>query len=57
MISSILHVTRNELSWRATHAGYGPHKTLYDGFIQWSASAWSTASSLTSQVKPVSSTA
>jgi len=36
VLSGILFVIRNGLRWRDAPAGYGPHKTIYNGFIRWS---------------------
>ena len=36
VLSGIIHVIRNGLRWRDAPAEYGPHKTLYNGFIRWS---------------------
>ena len=37
VISGIIHVIRNGLRWRDAPAVYGPHKTLYNRFVRWSA--------------------
>ena len=37
VISGIIFVIRNGLRWRDVPATYGPHKTLYNRFIRWSA--------------------
>jgi transposase len=34
IVSGIIHVIRNGLSWHDAPADYGPHKTLYNGFIR-----------------------
>ena len=36
-ISGIIHVIRHGLMWRDAPAVYGPHKTLYNRFVRWSA--------------------
>ena len=37
VISGIIHVIRNGLMWRDVPERYGPHKTLYNRFVRWSA--------------------
>ena len=37
IISGIIFVIRNGLRWRDAPAAYGPHKTIYNRFIRWSA--------------------
>lgn len=37
VISGIIHVIRNGLMWRDAPGRYGPHKTLYNRFVRWSA--------------------
>ena len=37
VISGIVHVIRHGLMWRDAPAVYGPHKTLYNRFVWWSA--------------------
>jgi transposase len=37
VISGIVHVIRHGLMWRDAPAAYGPHKTLYNRFVRWSA--------------------
>ena len=37
VISGIVHVIRNGLMWRDAPERYGPHKTLYNRFVRWSA--------------------
>ena len=37
VISGIIFVIRNGLRWRDVPATYGPHKTIYNRFIRWSA--------------------
>lgn len=37
VISGIIHVIRNGLMWRDAPERYGPHKTLYNRFVRWSA--------------------
>jgi len=37
VISGIIHVIRNGLMWRDAPEHYGPHKTLYNRFVRWSA--------------------
>ena len=37
VISGIVHVLRNGLMWRDAPSEYGPHKTLYNRFVRWSA--------------------
>ena len=37
VISGIIHVIRNGLMWRDAPDRYGPHKTLYNWFVRWSA--------------------
>ena len=34
VISGIIHVIRSALMWRDAPACYGPHKTLYNRFVQ-----------------------
>jgi transposase len=36
VISGIIHVIRNGLSWRDAPEVYGTHKTLYSRFVRWS---------------------
>lgn len=36
VISGIIFVIRNGLSWRDTPRDYGPHKTIYNRSIRWS---------------------
>ena len=36
-ISGIIFLIRNRLRWRDVPASYGPHKTIYNRFIRWSA--------------------
>jgi transposase len=36
VLSGIFHVLRRGLQWRDAPTEYGPHKTLYNRFIQWS---------------------
>jgi transposase len=45
-------VIRNGLRWRDAPAGYGPHKTIYNRFVRWSASASSTRSSPNWRARP-----
>lgn len=45
VISGIIHVLRNGLRWRDAPADYGPPKTIYNRFVRWSRSAYSTGSS------------
>jgi len=37
VISGIIFVIRNGQRWRDVPASYGPHKTIYNSFIRWSA--------------------
>jgi len=37
VISGIIHVLKRGLQWRDAPKEYGPHKTLYNRFIRWSA--------------------
>ena len=37
VISGIIFVIRNGLRWRDVPVSYGPHKTIYNRFIRWSA--------------------
>lgn len=37
VISGIIHVIRGGLMWRDAPVAYGPHKTLYNRFVRWSA--------------------
>ena len=37
VISGIIHVIRNGLMWKDAPPVYGPHKTLYNRFVRWSA--------------------
>ena len=37
VISGIIFVIRNGLRWRDVPASYGPHKTIYNRFVRWSA--------------------
>lgn len=37
IISGIIFVIRNGVRWRDAPAAYGPHKTIYNRFIRWSA--------------------
>ncbi len=37
VISGIIFVIRNGLRWRDAPSDYGPHKTIYNRFIRWSA--------------------
>ena len=37
IISGIIFVIRNGLRWRDAPAAYGPHKTIYNRCIRWSA--------------------
>ena len=36
VISGIVFVIRNGLSWRDAPRDYGPHKTIYNRFVRWS---------------------
>jgi transposase len=36
VISGIIYVIRNGLEWKDAPPAYGPHKTLYNGFVRWS---------------------
>ena len=36
IVSGIIFVIRNGLSWRDAPAGYGPHKAIYNRLICWS---------------------
>jgi transposase len=51
VISGIIHVVRGGLMWRDAPSVYGPPKTLCNGFIRWSRSVSSTASSPRWQAK------
>ncbi len=37
VINGIIFVIRNGLRWRDAPSDYGPHKTIYNRFIRWSA--------------------
>ena len=37
VVSGIIFVIRNGLRWRDVPPSYGPHKTIYNRFIRWSA--------------------
>jgi len=37
VVSGIIYVIRNGLQWKDAPKAYGPHKTLYNCFICWSA--------------------
>jgi transposase len=37
VISGIIHVLQSGCRWKDAPAGYGPHKTLYNRFVRWSA--------------------
>jgi len=37
VISGIIHILRHGLMWRDAPFVYGPHKTLYNRFVRWSA--------------------
>jgi transposase len=37
VISGIVYVIRNGLRWKDAPKEYGPHKTLYNRFVRWSA--------------------
>ena len=37
VLSGIIFINRNGLRWRDAPAAYGPHKTLYNRFVRWSA--------------------
>ena len=37
VISGIIFVIRNGLRWRDLPASYGPHETIYNRFVRWSA--------------------
>ncbi len=37
VISGIIYVLKNGLQWKDAPCQYGPHKTLYNRFIRWSA--------------------
>ena len=37
VVSGIIYVIRNCLQWKNAPKGYGPHKTLYNRFVRWSA--------------------
>jgi putative transposase len=39
VISGIIYVIRHGLQWKDAPGGYGPHKTLYNRFVRWSAGA------------------
>ena len=36
VLSGIIFINRNGLRWRDAPREYGPHKTLYNGWKQWS---------------------
>lgn len=36
VLSGIVHVIWNELTWRDASSGYGPRKTLHNRFVRWS---------------------
>jgi transposase len=36
VISGIVFVIKNGLRWRDAPGDYGPHKTIYNGFVRWS---------------------
>ena len=42
VISGIVFVIRNGLRWRDVPRDYGPHKTIYNRFVQWSRLVCST---------------
>lgn len=37
VVSGIVYVIRNGLQWKNAPKAYGPHKMLYNGFVNWSA--------------------
>jgi putative transposase len=37
IVSGIIFVIRNGLRWRDAPRAYGPHKTIYNRFVRWSA--------------------
>lgn len=37
VLSGIIHIIRNVLRWCDAPREYGPHKTLYNRFVRWSA--------------------
>src|SRR5512136_1642634 len=37
VVSGIIYVIRNGLQWKDAPKAYGPHKTLYNRFVRWSA--------------------
>ena len=37
VISGIIYVLKNGLQWKDAPRQYGPHKTLYNRFVRWSA--------------------
>ena len=37
VISGIIYVIRNGLRWSDAPPSYGPHKTIYNRFVRWSA--------------------
>lgn len=37
VVSGIVYVIHNGLQWKDAPVGYGPHKTLYNRFVRWSA--------------------
>lgn len=37
VLSGIIFIIRNGLRWRDAPVSYGPHKTLYNRFVRWSA--------------------
>jgi len=37
VVSGIIYVIRNGLQWKDAPNAYGPHKTLYNRFVRWSA--------------------
>ena len=37
IVSGIIYVIRNGLRWRDAPRTYGPHKTIYNRFVRWSA--------------------
>lgn len=36
IVSGIIYVIKHGLMWRDAPKDYGPHKTIYNGFIRWS---------------------
>ena len=42
IVSAIVFVIKNGLRWRDAPRDYGPHKTIYNRFVRWSAWACST---------------